>query len=102
MSAKEDSMSERSLLILKEQDHGHRWNDVETGAFFLYSSLSRRQRVVNAICILVMKLCERLTLFGVVANLLLFCRNVLNLTRHGRRQSPSRYKVGSRYHHKII
>ena len=79
MSAKEDSMSERSLLILKEQDHWHRWNDVETGAFFLHSSLSRRQRVVNAICILVMKLCERLTLFGVVANLLLFCRNVLKL-----------------------
>ncbi|PFX24403.1 Solute carrier family 15 member 4 [Stylophora pistillata] len=41
--------------------------------------MSRRQRVVNAVCILVMELCERLTLFGIVANLVLFCRNVLKL-----------------------
>ena len=40
--------------------------------------LSRRRFLV-VICILVVELCERLTFYGVLANLIFYCKDVLNL-----------------------
>ena len=38
-----------------------------------------RKRFLVVICILVVELCERLTYYGVVANLIFYCKDVLNL-----------------------
>ena len=40
--------------------------------------LSRKKFLV-VICILVVELCERLTFYGVAANLIFYCKDVLNL-----------------------
>ena len=38
-----------------------------------------RERFPVIICILVVELCERLTFYGVLANLIFYCKDVLNL-----------------------
>ena len=41
--------------------------------------LGRRQKILVTSCILLTELCERLTFYGLTANLLLFASNELNL-----------------------
>ena len=41
--------------------------------------INKRTRFLLVICILFMELCERLTFYGVVANLVLYCKDVLKL-----------------------
>ena len=75
--------NENSPLIPKEPDEPRstpgRVTSTGTNSSDSNSALSQRQRVQNAVCILVTELCERMTFYGASANLVLFSKNVLKL-----------------------
>ena len=41
--------------------------------------VSKRKKYLVVLCILVVELCERLTFYGVAANLVFYCKDVLKL-----------------------
>ena len=41
--------------------------------------IGRRTRILLVVCILFTELCEHLTFYGIVANLVLYCRDYLKL-----------------------
>ena len=68
-----ESRSDQSpLLFNDEYIHESQHNSVPE------VKLSRKRFLV-VICILVVELCERLTFYGVLANLIFYCKDVLNL-----------------------
>ncbi|XP_022792573.1 solute carrier family 15 member 4-like isoform X1 [Stylophora pistillata] len=82
MSAIEEG-GERAPLISKEKEgkdsSTYGKTSTNSSASRSYGALSRRQRILNAICILMTELCERLTFYGASANLVLFSQSVLKL-----------------------
>ena len=45
----------------------------------LQEPASKRKKYLVVLCILVVELCERLTFYGVAANLVFYCKDVLKL-----------------------
>ena len=70
------------LLIQVEREHeeadGN--SEVEDGPNSVEQPSRMRTRYLVVLCILFVELCERLTFYGVAANLVFYCKDILKLT----------------------
>ena len=67
---------------LIDDDHNDRQqaNSITEADFPSAEPQSRRKRYLVVLCILFVELCERLTFYGVAANLVFYCKDVLKLS----------------------
>ena len=83
MASAENHEDEESLLLSDKtaNDHGSVTLQASTTSSLRDAEhfTGRRQKFLVVLCVLVTELCERLTFYGMTANLVLLCRNQLHL-----------------------
>ena len=74
-------MADEDRPLLIQSDHSERQQanaNTEAGCHS-EEPQSRRSRYLVVLCILFVELCERLTFYGMAANLVFYCKDVLEL-----------------------
>ena len=74
-------MGDEDRQLLVQPDHNERQQanaNTEAGCHSA-EPRSRRTRYLVVLCILFVELCERLTFYGIAANLVFYCKDVLKL-----------------------
>ena len=73
------SHDDDSLSLIQDDNTGTQIEDTGSHLQEPQEAASKRTRYLVVLCILVVELCERLTFYGVTANLVFYCKDVLKL-----------------------
>lgn len=71
--------ADNSPLLVHDENSEGRFSKPISEEEHLISGQRSRKKFLVVVCILFVELCERLTFYGVVANLIFYCKDVLNL-----------------------